>query len=234
MPNYRKNPQALSALSPEQYRVTQRDGTERPFDNEYWDNKEPGIYVDVVSGEPLFASVNKFDSSSGWPSFTKPIDRENVVENTDTSHGMTRTEVRSAHGDSHLGHVFRDGPPEAGGLRYCINSASLRFIPLDDLESEGYGKFRKLFDTRKEEQHELTSGTCHSGRRLFLGYARFIPALTGRHFHASGLYGWRRSQTPPTAIMELTRKRSRFCSTPKAHLPESVWSSSSRFTTPPL
>lgn len=149
MPNYHKNPQALSALSPEQYRVTQSDGTERPFDNEYWDNKEPGIYVDVVSGEPLFASVNKFDSSSGWPSFTKPIDRENVVENTDTSHGMTRTEVRSAHGDSHLGHVFPDGPPEAGGLRYCINSASLRFIPLDDLESEGYGKFRKLFDTHE-------------------------------------------------------------------------------------
>ena len=149
MPKYHKNPQALSALSPEQYRVTQRDGTERPFDNEYWDNKEPGIYVDVVSGEPLFASVNKFDSSSGWPSFTKPIDRENVVENTDTSHGMTRTEVRSAHGDSHLGHVFPDGPPEAGGLRYCINSASLRFIPLDDLESEGYGKFRKLFDTHE-------------------------------------------------------------------------------------
>jgi peptide-methionine (R)-S-oxide reductase len=145
MSNYRKNPEAVSRLSPEQYRVTQRDGTERPFENEYWDNKEPGIYVDVVSGEPLFASVDKFDSGSGWPSFTKPLDPENVVENTDISHGMTRTEVRSSHGDSHLGHVFLDGPREEGGLRYCINSASLRFIPVDDLESEGYGAYRGLF-----------------------------------------------------------------------------------------
>ncbi len=151
MPQYHKNPDAVSSLSPEQYRVTQRDGTERPFDNAYWDNKEPGIYVDVVSGEPLFASVNKFDSSSGWPSFTKPIEPENVVENTDANHGMTRTEVRSTHADSHLGHVFPDGPPEAGGLRYCINSASLRFIPLDDLESEGYGTYRKLFNIQDKE-----------------------------------------------------------------------------------
>jgi methionine-R-sulfoxide reductase len=151
MPQYHKNPDAVSSLSPEQYHVTQRDGTERPFDNAYWDNKEPGIYVDVVSGEPLFASVNKFDSSSGWPSFTKPIEPENVVENTDANHGMTRTEVRSTHADSHLGHVFPDGPPEAGGLRYCINSASLRFIPLDDLESEGYGTYRKLFDIQDKE-----------------------------------------------------------------------------------
>ena len=110
MPTYNKNPEAVSRLSPEQYRITQTDGTERPFDNAYWDNKEPGIYVDVVSGEPLFASINKFDSHTGWPSFTKPIERENVVENTDISHGMTRTEVRSSHGDSHLGHVFPDGP----------------------------------------------------------------------------------------------------------------------------
>lgn len=151
MPKYNKNPEAVSRLSPEQYRVTQDDGTERPFDNEYWDNKEPGIYVDVVSGEPLFASVNKYDSRSGWPSFTKPIDSENIVENKDASHGMVRTEVRSSHGDSHLGHVFPDGPPEEGGLRYCINSASLRFIPLDELESEGYGEYRKLFETAKEE-----------------------------------------------------------------------------------
>jgi methionine-R-sulfoxide reductase len=151
MPQYHKNPDAVSSLSPEQYHVTQRDGTERPFDNAYWDNKELGIYVDVVSGEPLFASVNKFDSSSGWPSFTKPIEPENVVENTDANHGMTRTEVRSTHADSHLGHVFPDGPPEAGGLRYCINSASLRFIPLDDLESEGYGTYRKLFDIQDKE-----------------------------------------------------------------------------------
>jgi methionine-R-sulfoxide reductase len=151
MKTYNKNPEALSLLTPEQYRGTQQDGTERPFDNAYWDNKEPGFYVDVVSGEPLFASVDKFDSSSGWPSFTKPVEPENVVENVDTSHGMTRTEVRSTHGDSHLGHIFPDGPPEAGGLRYCINSASLRFIPLDDLESEGYGTYRKLFDIQDKE-----------------------------------------------------------------------------------
>ena len=151
MSKYNKNPETVSRLSPEQYRVTQRDGTERPFDNAYWNNKEPGIYVDVVSGEPLFASINKFESSSGWPSFTKPLELENVVENTDISHGMTRTEVRSRHGDSHLGHVFPDGPGEAGGLRYCINSASLRFIPLDDLEREGYGIYRKLFETQEKE-----------------------------------------------------------------------------------
>src|SRR5438477_4511023 len=114
--------------------------------------KEPGIYVDVVSGEPLFASINKFDSHTGWPSFTKPIERENVVENTDISHGMTRTEVRSSHGDSHLGHLFPDGPRTEGGLRYCINSASLRFIHFDELESEGYGTYRKLFETEEKEK----------------------------------------------------------------------------------
>jgi peptide-methionine (R)-S-oxide reductase len=151
MPQYNKNPEAVSGLSPEQYHVTQCDATEPPFDNAYWDNKEPGIYVDVVSGEPLFASVNKFDSNSGWPSFTKPLDPENVVEKPDTSHGMIRTEVRSSHGDSHLGHVFHDGPAEQGGLRYCINSASLRFIPLDQLDSEGYGDYRKLFDAQESE-----------------------------------------------------------------------------------
>jgi peptide-methionine (R)-S-oxide reductase len=150
MASYNKNPDAISRLSPEQYRVTQRDGTERPFDNEYWDNKEPGIYVDVVSGEPLFASVNKFESHSGWPSFTKPINPEHVIENSDVTHGMTRTEVRSAQGDSHLGHVFPDGPPEEGGLRYCINSASLRFIPLDELESEGYGQYKKSFEPEEK------------------------------------------------------------------------------------
>jgi len=151
MSKYNKNPETVSRLSPEQYRVTQRDGTERPFENAYWDNKEPGIYVDVVSGEPLFASVNKFDSSSGWPSFTEPLEPQNVVEKTDNSHGMTRTEVRSSQGDSHLGHVFADGPSEAGGLRYCINSASLRFIPLDELESAGYGIYRKLFETQEKD-----------------------------------------------------------------------------------
>jgi peptide-methionine (R)-S-oxide reductase len=151
MPQYRKDPKAISRLSPEQYRVTQRNGTETPFDNAYWNSKEPGIYVDVVSGEPLFASVDKFESDCGWPSFSKPLESENVLENTDTSHGMTRTEVRSGHGDSHLGHVFPDGPPEGGGLRYCINSASLRFIPLDQLEREGYGSYRRLFDTQEKE-----------------------------------------------------------------------------------
>jgi peptide-methionine (R)-S-oxide reductase len=145
MKAYHKNPEALSRLTPEQYRVTQQDGTERPFANEYWDNKEPGLYIDVVSGEPLFASFDKFDSRSGWPSFVKPIDTDNIVEHRDKSGGMVRTEVRSTHGDSHLGHVFPDGPREAGGLRYCINSASLRFIHRDELESEGYGEFRKLF-----------------------------------------------------------------------------------------
>jgi methionine-R-sulfoxide reductase len=144
MKTYNQNPEPVSLLTPEQYRVTQQDGAERPFQNEYWDNKEPGLYV--VSGEPLFASVNKFDSSSGWPSFTKPIEPENVVENMDTSHGITRTELRSTHGDSRPGHVFPDGP--RGGLRYCINSASLRFIPLDELESEGYSDYTKLFDIR--------------------------------------------------------------------------------------
>jgi peptide-methionine (R)-S-oxide reductase len=150
MAKYKKNPEAVSRLSPEQYRVTQRNGTERPFENAYWDHQEPGLYVDVVSGEPLFASFHKFDSGCGWPSFTKPIEPEGIVEKLDTSHGMTRTEVRSSSGDSHLGHVFPDGPPEAGGLRYCINSASLRFVPLNQLESEGYGSYRKLFQEQQE------------------------------------------------------------------------------------
>jgi methionine-R-sulfoxide reductase len=151
MAEYNKNPEAVSRLSPEQFRVTQQDGTERPFENAYWDNKEPGIYVDVVSGEPLFASVNKFDSQSGWPSFTKPIEPQNVVENPDNSHGMMRTEVRSSNGDSHLGHLFPDGPRAEGGLRYCINSASLRFVHLKDLEKEGYGAYRKLFALQEKE-----------------------------------------------------------------------------------
>ncbi|MCP9274646.1 peptide-methionine (R)-S-oxide reductase MsrB [Mycolicibacterium arenosum] len=147
---YIKNPAAVNALSPEQYHVTQESGTERPFTGEYWDNHEPGIYVDVVSGEPLFASTDKFESGSGWPSFTRPIEPANVISKRDFSHLMVRTEVRSANGDSHLGHVFKDGPREAGGLRYCINSASLKFIHLDDLESQGYGEYTKLF--KKEAQ----------------------------------------------------------------------------------
>ncbi|MEV6065848.1 peptide-methionine (R)-S-oxide reductase MsrB [Nocardia sp. NPDC052001] len=146
---YNRNPAAVAALSPEQYHVTQENGTERAFTGEYWDNHEPGIYVDVVSGEPLFASTDKFESGSGWPSFTKPIDASNVFEKRDISHLMIRTEVRSAHGDSHLGHVFTDGPRDQGGLRYCINSAALRFIHLDNLEAEGYGQYKTLFT--KEE-----------------------------------------------------------------------------------
>ena len=138
---YRKSEEAIASLTPEQFRVTQKSGTERPFTGEYVDNKEPGIYVDVVSGEPLFASSDKFESGTGWPSFTKPIEPANVNEVRDTSHGMTRVEVRSANADSHLGHVFPDGPRDQGGLRYCINSASLRFIHRDDMEAEGYGAY---------------------------------------------------------------------------------------------
>ena len=150
MSDYQKTPEAISRLSPEQYEVTQRSGTERPFKNVYWDNKEPGLYVDVVTCEPLFTSMDKFDSGCGWPSFTKPVEVENVIEKGDTSHGVIRTEVRSRGGDSHLGHVFPDGPRETGGLRYCINSAALRFIPVDQLESEGYGNYRQLFQTSEK------------------------------------------------------------------------------------
>ncbi|MBP0590926.1 peptide-methionine (R)-S-oxide reductase MsrB [Paraburkholderia sp. LEh10] len=150
MPVYEKTPEALARLTSEQRRVTQESGTERPFFNEFWDSKQVGLYVDVVSGEPLFTSLDKFDSGCGWPSFTKPLEDEHVVELRDMSHGMIRTEVRSKHGDSHLGHVFPDGPPETGGLRYCINSASLRFIPLARLEEEGYGQYRSLFDIAKK------------------------------------------------------------------------------------
>jgi peptide-methionine (R)-S-oxide reductase len=149
MPDYRKTPEALARLTPEQYRVTQENGTERPFDNVFNDHHEPGLYVDVVSGEPLFTSLDKFDSHCGWPSFSRPVEPAHVVEKRDLSHGMIRTEVRSSHGDSHLGHVFPDGPRESGGLRYCINSASLRFVPLDALEREGYGDYRKLFDMKE-------------------------------------------------------------------------------------
>ncbi len=143
--NYEKTKDALETLTPMQYEVTQNDATEPPFRNEYWDHKEPGIYVDVVSGEPLFVSSDKYDSHCGWPSFTRPIDPDMIIEKRDTSHGMIRTEVRSRHGDSHLGHVFPDGPgPD--GLRYCINSASLRFIPVSQMDAEGYGDYVQLID----------------------------------------------------------------------------------------
>ena len=141
MRNFSKDRDAIAKLSREQYRVTQQNGTEIPGTGEYLDNKEPGIYVDVVSGEPLFGSSDKFDSGSGWPSFTKPIDPANVNEVRDATHGMVRVEVRSTHGDSHLGHVFPDGPRDRGGLRYCINSAALRFVHRDEMEAEGYGAY---------------------------------------------------------------------------------------------
>lgn len=141
MSGYKKTEEAIAGLSPEQFRVTQGNGTERPGTGEYLYNKEPGIYVDIVSGEPLFASSDKYESGCGWPSFTKPIEPANVNELRDRSHGMIRTEVRSTHGDSHLGHVFPDGPSDRGGLRYCINSASLRFVPRTDMENEGYGAY---------------------------------------------------------------------------------------------
>jgi peptide-methionine (R)-S-oxide reductase len=141
MTRYTKDPDAIARLTPEQYRVTQASGTERPGTGEYLHNKEPGIYVDIVSGEPLFASSDKYESGCGWPSFVKPLEPAHVTEKRDWSLGMIRTEVRSTHGDSHLGHVFPDGPRDRGGLRYCINSASLRFVHRDDMEAEGYGAY---------------------------------------------------------------------------------------------
>jgi peptide-methionine (R)-S-oxide reductase len=141
MTKYHKSPDVISTLNQEQYRVTQENGTEHPGTGEYLDNTLQGVYVDIVSGEPLFASADKFDSGCGWPSFTKPIESNNVNEIKDSTHGMIRTEVRSGHGDSHLGHVFDDGPTSEGGLRYCINSASLRFIPMAEMEANGYGDY---------------------------------------------------------------------------------------------
>ncbi len=149
MREYNRDPDVISKLTREQHRVTQLGGTEMPGTGEYLDNDEPGIYVDVVSGEPLFASSDKFESGCGWPSFTKPIEPANVNELKDSSHGMIRTEVRSSHGDSHLGHVFDDGPEDRGGLRYCINSAALRFIHRDDMEAEGYGAYLDQVEDRK-------------------------------------------------------------------------------------
>ena len=152
--DYRKSPEAISRLSAQQRRVTQEGATEPAFRNEYWDNKDAGIYVDVVSGEPLFASTSKYDSRTGWPSFTVPLEPDHIVELTGTGDSRFGIEVRSAHGDSHLGHVFKDGPTQAGGLRYCMNSAALRFVPAADLETEGYGQYRRLFDATPAEAQE--------------------------------------------------------------------------------
>ncbi|GAA1963393.1 peptide-methionine (R)-S-oxide reductase MsrB [Microbacterium deminutum] len=155
--DYSKSPEALSRLTDTQFAVTQNDGTEPAFRNEYWSNHAPGIYVDIVSGQPLFSSTDKYDSGTGWPSFTKPIDPEAVTTKTDWKLLMPRTEVRSSGADSHLGHVFKDGPRDAGGLRYCMNSASLRFVPVAELDEQGYGEYRSRFDTTDTHTEEHAS-----------------------------------------------------------------------------
>ena len=173
MSRYTRKPDALSQpQSPSSIASPSKAAPERPGTGEYLDNKEPGIYVDIVSGEPLFASSDKFDSGCGWPSFTKPIEPANVNELRDKSHGMIRTEVRSTHGDSHLGHVFPDGPADRGGLRYCINSASLRFIHRDDMEAEGYGAYLD-----QVEDIAMNDRTRRPRRRLLLGHAGSDPPL---------------------------------------------------------
>ncbi|MFG6491242.1 peptide-methionine (R)-S-oxide reductase MsrB [Microbacterium sp. P03] len=158
--DYRATADALSRLTPSQYTVTQQDGTEPPFRNEYWNTHEDGIYVDVVSGQPLFSSIDKYDSGTGWPSFTRPLAADAVTEKIDGMLWMKRTEVRSAGADSHLGHVFDDGPRDAGGLRYCMNSAALRFVPVAQLEEQGYGEYRALFAHSDQPSDRMNEETA--------------------------------------------------------------------------
>jgi len=179
--DYRKTPEALARLSPLQRKVTQDDATEPAFRNQYWDAKEPGIYVDVVSGQPLFSSTDKYDSRSGWPSFTRPIEDASVIEKVDRSFFMKRVEVRSAGADSHLGHVFDDGPVEDGGLRYCINSASLRFIPVHRLEAEGYGEYLERFGRQSGAGTTTTPTTSTTPTTT----ATTTPTTTTDEEHAS-------------------------------------------------
>ena len=189
---YHKDPSTIEQLDDLQYQVTQQCGTEPPFNNAYWDNKQDGLYVDVVSGEPLFASIDKFDSQTGWPSFTRPLNAENIIEHDDSSLGVHRIEVRSRHGDSHLGHVFPDGPIEHGGLRYCINSASLRFIAKENLAEQGYAEYLSLFDdnmtetsNNTNEETAILAGGCFWGmEELFRqqpGVLRTRVGYTGGH-----------------------------------------------------
>jgi methionine-R-sulfoxide reductase/methionine-S-sulfoxide reductase len=183
---YKKDAAALKSLTAEQYRVTQENGTEAPGSGAYLGNREPGIYVDIVSGEPLFASSEKFESGCGWPSFTRPID--NIFKNDliDTAHGMIRTEVRSNHGDSHLGHVFQDGPQDCGGLRYCINSASLRFIPVQEMEAEGYGAYINQIDIEEDSvkfKRAILAGGCFWGMQDLI---RKLPGVQSTRVGFSG------------------------------------------------
>jgi methionine-R-sulfoxide reductase/methionine-S-sulfoxide reductase len=183
---YKKDAAALKSLTAEQYRVTQENGTEAPGSGAYLGNREPGIYVDIVSGEPLFASSEKFESGCGWPSFTRPIDNSFINELRDTAHGMIRTEVRSNHGDSHLGHVFQDGPQDCGGLRYCINSASLRFIPVQEMEAEGYGAYINQIDIEEDSvkfKRAILAGGCFWGMQDLI---RKLPGVQSTRVGFSG------------------------------------------------